>query len=573
MRRTLFFSLCLICALLVNAKERNYIYVFDCTQSMDTEFHIWGKAKQWLKEDIMRKREDAIISIVPFRDSCDGLISPFHRKNMDWNLLESRFEALISSPHHKTGICRAWDEAVKYIKPNCENWFILLTDGDDGYEGSAGVKKRMREWCQYHAGCNAYVVTLSPTARQALWTDLSNCDDIDMIDGTGYIPIIGTFDNSPMSMLANCPRNFSIHFSEEGYFKAHVVCNDSFYEVSLNNNVIVNEEACIIIKEKRKGERPTENHQLCFTVVSDNDGVQFRKSDFVIQVDTRDLANVDFAKPSNGEYRGESIKTYSKFLFWSGKDWGETVIELGSCFNQQAKLNNAIMHFNLSVPKEIGNEYMILLDGKEVGKSFDVCNDNSTLTIRVSHKLPESIYSLTLEAKGENIESVNAEIGDSYSSEVRFKHIIVWNPALTITFWFGVIIVVMAITRILYSHLRRGIYAGIDYLINGSQEVLVKRRKCNRIILSPTPKKQSTFDWLFNGKTLYNVAPIQNLKSEIKLNAAGRKRRIMRVRFCPNKEYLFDDMKIRKQIITSDEDVMHTISDINNNIILTFNFY
>ena len=131
----------------------------------------------------------------------------------------------------------------------------------------------------------------------------------------------------------------------------------------------------------------------------------------------------------------------------------------------------------------------------------------------------------------------------------------------------------MALARILYSHLRKGIYAGIDYLNNGSQEVLVKKRRSNRIILSPTPKKQSTFDWLFNGKTLYNIEPIQGLKSEIKLNAAGRKRRIMRARFCPNKEYLFDDMKIRKQIISSDEDVMHTISDIDNNVILTFIFY
>lgn len=573
MRRTIVILLCLICALLVNAKEKNYIYVFDCTQSMDTEFHIWEKAKQWLKDDIMRKREDAMISIVPFRDNCDGLISPFLRKNMDWGLLESRFETLISSPHNKTGICRAWDEAVKYIRPDCDNWFILLTDGDDGYEGSAGVKKRMRDWCQYHTGCNAYVVTLSATARQALWTDLSNCDDIDMIDGSDFIPIIGTFDNSPMSMLANCPHNFLVHFSEDGHFKAHVVCDDSFYEVFLKNNDIINEEACIIIKEKREGERPIDNHQIYFTIVSDDDDVQFRKSDFVIKVDTRDLANVDFAKPSNSEYRGEKIKTYSKFLLWPGKDWGETVIDLGSCFNQQAKIKKAIMHFNLYIPKEIGNECKILLDGKDVGQTFDVCNDNSKLTIRISHKLPESAYTFVLKAKGENIESVNAEIGDSYKSEVRFKHVIVWNPLLTISFWFGVIIVVMSIARILYSHLRKGIYAGIDYFYKGNQEVLVKKRKCNRIILSQKPRKQKIIDWLFNGKTLYNIEPIQDLRSEVKLKAAGRKRRIMRARFCPNNDYLFDGMKLRKQIISSDEDVKHTISDNEDNTIITFKFY
>lgn len=70
------------------SKQRQYIYVFDCTQSMDVDYGIWEPAKRWLEDDIGRKRDNALITIVPFRDKPDGVIGPIMKSKVNWSLLE-----------------------------------------------------------------------------------------------------------------------------------------------------------------------------------------------------------------------------------------------------------------------------------------------------------------------------------------------------------------------------------------------------------------------------------------------------------------------------------------------------
>lgn len=419
------------------AKERHYIYMFDCTQSMEKDFNIWKPAKKWLRTDIERKREDALITIMPFRDNCDGGIPSFYRRNLEWNRLESRFDELIATRHSKTGICRAWDEAVKLIKPGYENWFIVLTDGEDGYDGSDEVKRRMHEWCKFYHGTHGYVVTLSKTAKDALWTDISNCEDIDIIDGTGFIPILGSFVKVPMSMLANDPKNFSIGFSEEGKFMAHVECNDPFYEVSLNSNLIENEEAVIIVKEKKKGVKPQSNHYIDFSIISDEQGVQFIKPSFSIFVDPRDLSNVNIRQSVGEDYNGGSVKTYPSFVFFPGKESDVVDVDLGVVFNEAAKQMGGCLHFRISMPNELLGNCELLYNGKPVLDSFDITSvDNSSIvTVSINHEAQEGIHMISLLGTSDNLETINANMTDTYNTRIRVKHIVKCNPVAIFLFW------------------------------------------------------------------------------------------------------------------------------------------
>ena len=50
-------------------RERNYIYLFDCTQSMEGyggQPDIWSQTKQWLWDDIGQLK-DGQITIIPFQ--------------------------------------------------------------------------------------------------------------------------------------------------------------------------------------------------------------------------------------------------------------------------------------------------------------------------------------------------------------------------------------------------------------------------------------------------------------------------------------------------------------------------
>lgn len=549
------------------SKQRQYIYVFDCTQSMDKDYGIWESAKQWLKEDIERKRDNALITIVPFRDGNDGIMGPFLKSQVNWSSLENKFNTLISSAHSRTGICRAWKSATPLMKPEYENWFILLTDGGDGYDGSAKVKELMRSWCQFHEGCHGYVVTLSKVAKDALWTDLSNCDDIDIIDCASHIPVIGSFIKKPMSMLASSPKNFVIGFSEEGEYKGHVKCNDPYYDVSLESNTISNESAKIIVKEKI---RPTQNHEIQFRIISDQAGVKFLKPSFSIYVDTRDLKNVNFAVNSGGEYNGGKDDTYDSFLGYPSKDWACYSIKLENVLNKQAISSNASMKMSVDIPSVLENKIKIFLGDEEIGNSFvlDSLHNKSSLLIKVSHDAPEDVFSINITGIGTNIESVNGELTNTYGAKLLVKHTVSWNPLKISLFCLFCVFLIICLIKIFYSHLRRGVCCGIDFINNGNQEVLVKKRKANRIVISPKAKKQHWIDWLFNGKTLYNIEPIPELKSDICFKAA-RLKRTMRLKCQENKNYSLDGFKMRKQILTANEEIKHVITDKNNIELLT----
>lgn len=426
------------------SKQRQYIYVFDCTQSMDKDYGIWETAKQWLKNDIERKRDNALITVVPFRDNCDGVIGPILKSQVNWNSLENKFNTLISSAHSKTGICRAWNSAITLMKPEYENWFILLTDGEDGYDGSDKVKELMRSWCQYHEGCHGYVVTLSKVAKDALWIDLSNCDDIDIIHVTDYIPLIGSFVKEDMSMLANSPKNFVIGFSEEGKFKAHIECDDPYYEIALESNTISNESAKILVKEKK---HPTEDHEIRFRIISDQEDVKFLKPSFSIYVDTRDFANINFAVNSGGEYNGGKDDTYDSFLGYPSKDWACYPIKLENVLNKQAISSNASMNMSVDIPSVLKNKIKIFLGDKEIGNSFtlDSTNNNSLLLLKVFHDAPEDIFSINITGIGENIEAVNGEQCNTYSAKLLVKHSVSWNPLKIVLSVLGIVFFIITV--------------------------------------------------------------------------------------------------------------------------------
>ena len=47
-------------------RQRNYVYLFDCTWSMKRPNGIWEQAKQFMKDDIDQLDENANVTIVLF---------------------------------------------------------------------------------------------------------------------------------------------------------------------------------------------------------------------------------------------------------------------------------------------------------------------------------------------------------------------------------------------------------------------------------------------------------------------------------------------------------------------------
>lgn len=532
--KVLTFLACMLFSFCVySQKQRNYVYVFDCTGSMKTDFHIWDPAKQWLKEDISRKNDNAMITVVPFRDNADDAIT-FRKADMNWDALEDRFNTLISSPHRNTGICRAWDTAVKYMQKGKDNFFIVLTDGADIHAGADCVKSRMHGWCGTHPDSYGYVVTLSKNAKEALWTDLTDCDNIDIIDGTGHIPRIGTFTGKRFSMLSHAIRNFKTGFSECETYKAHIKCNDPYYDIKLKDNQLVNNTAIFEVSKKSD---PESIHEVKFEVISDDPNLKLCSPNFVITVDPRNLANLDFDKAAGDEYDGGEIDTYSDFLFFNGKDKERASINLGTVFNQRAKEKNCTITMSAQLPKELAGNCKLYLNGKEVNPSaFDItsASDSNILDVELTNDAPDDNFVITLAGKSDNLESINAEQVKTYNATVHVDHDIDWHPVKTFLFWLA--IVIMALLILWFVVLKWIFYPTFkvsSIMITDPYYSSIRLKGVRKVIFTNKRLNQSFLNKLFTGTVLCNVNPCWT--KPLVMEPAKKKIRVQR-----NKTYVFD---------------------------------
>ena len=129
-------------------RERNYIYVLDCTKSM-TGFKgspdIWNTTKQYLQKELNKHVPGTTLHVIPFQDK---ILSPysFDANNLAWNKLAGDLDNFVVKPTN-TNICAAWDATDKYIDKHKDNYIILLTDGRDNVNPQGAVARKLSEWC------------------------------------------------------------------------------------------------------------------------------------------------------------------------------------------------------------------------------------------------------------------------------------------------------------------------------------------------------------------------------------------------------------------------------------------
>lgn len=166
MKNYFVFILCILsCALSLHAqRERNYIYLFDCTQSMITVQDIWEPTKTYLREDIERQSPSSTVTIIPFQGNAHPAIQ-FECKDFNWSKIEEQFNKYIKDKTN-TNICSAWDNGVKHIDVNKDNYLYILTDGEDNVYGTEALCQRIREWCGKYKNSYAFYVMLTESANK-----------------------------------------------------------------------------------------------------------------------------------------------------------------------------------------------------------------------------------------------------------------------------------------------------------------------------------------------------------------------------------------------------------------------
>ena len=516
---------------LLAQRQRNYVYIFDCTGSMEFVNHIWEPAKLFMKEDIEQLDDNANVTIVLFHQSTATPIQ-FKAKDFRWSSVESTCDNMFKASQ-RTGICNAWDLGLRYIDPNRNNYLYLFTDGLENVHSQRtdAVCLRIRNWCNQAPNNYAFFVALGEEMKnkpevKKLIEATESCDRAFFVDNKHPAPF-GAFDKTSFNVNCHFLRELSTGFSDYGIFGANVECQDEYYSVKLKDGKIKDGKATFILKQKKQ---PSDNYQLHITIKANPEELNICNPDIYVNVDTRDLANLDMGQPSGvteGQYDAGEAETYSKFLFWKGKEMDVVKVDLSAVFNEQAKKRDCSLKVSLDIPNEIKDKCSFYYNGDKIKNSFTIksADKESIIGIGVPHTIAQKDFVIRLKGKSDNLETINAEESKSYESSIYFEHEINWNPLQIILLWLGILIMTLLVLwfaifksmmypKIRLSRLELSSKSGyyVNKKINGARSVIVTN----------TRKEQNLLNKLFTGRILYIVNEIW--ASPWELSPKGRRK-------------------------------------------------
>mgnify|MGYP002623788515 CR=1 FL=1 len=492
-------------------RHRNYIYLFDCTWSMKEPNHIWDEAKAFMRDDITQLDRSANITIVLFHQKTSTPIC-FKAPNFNWKDVENQCEAMIKASR-RTGICQAWDLGLKYIDNSRNNYLYLFTDGTENVDKhrTDAVCERIRKWCQQAPNNYAFFVALGDEIKkspdvQKLIAATQTCDRTFFIND--HQGSFGAFDKTVFNLNSHSTKNLVTGFSDYGTFDASVACDDKYYRISLKDNKIKDGKAILIVEQK---EQPSCNYQLHFTVNSKEEELHICNNDLFINIDTRDLANLDMGQPSGeteGQYDAGEVETFPSFLFWKGKETDKVQLDLGAVFNGQAQKQNCFLNVSLDIPAEVNDKCQLYYNGEHIKDSFVIkaSDTESILSIDVPHKLASKAFTIKLSGISDNLETINAEECNFYVSSIYFEHSICWNPLRVVLMWLvisllmALIVWIVALRPIIYPRfksIRKGFY------LKDCPPITISFKGARLVILDNKAHQQSVWNRIFKGKIIY----------------------------------------------------------------------
>lgn len=606
------------CVLAMQAQKR-YVVAFDCTKSMDHPSGdysdngkdpsiLWTPAKNCIKSLWKQAAPNDEFVILLYQNKILYTIKGQKGSQLyDWNSIESKMEDAITKGGN-TCIFQAWQASEQYFTDNCDFYFI--TDGvedhdnnnqlnDDEQAHIDAICEKIDVFC--NLGINGFYTNLKQLENDNISNQISrkiksscfvnliagnitplslslNQDDLNKGKKTFNL----TFKPIESQRVANVQKLDAIFVDhDEGlqnasmYFKPTIsgIRNnkieltieqispvpqnllDQINSCKLYLNVLSNDKNNAIFPELITVDVRYYYEKIAFLPSIELEGTSKYHPAFFIKPIADLFPDCDFI----AEHKPDTISFDLKKMLDGNKLFNDEAIKHGSTYKLQL------------VPlreKDKNAKFILLKNGKICkNNTIDVASSDENILIKIIFN--ESSVDGTFKFKLVPIEpckldKINecANIEEaSIPIEIEFDKDC--NSLELLLLLLLCVLLTCCILRILYSHLRRGVTCGIDYIINDSQEVLVKRRKANRIVISSKLKNQNWIDWLFNGKTLYNTTPVPGLKSDICFESA-RLKRTMRLRCQENKDYLIDGSKMRKQILTANEDIKHVITDINN---------
>lgn len=495
-------------------RERNYIYLFDCTKSMkgyNGAPDIWEPTKKYLKSDIERQTPGTMVHVVPFQGQ--NLPSyKFEANKFNWKSMEKDLDEIIENVTN-TNICDAWDLGLRFIDINKDNYIYLLTDGVDNKKGPAELAKRLANFCGKYRNTRAFYVVLTKDAiNPQVKQIVDNCPEEQFVDASKKLDPFGCFDDD-LTIYANTLKLTKIHkllFSAAGNFPASAVCNDDNFSVAIEDENI--KDGIVSIKISAKKDIKTINSTLPdtyeFTFDVKAQGVQIINP--TVKVVMTNKPEREFEIISEEQDMGDA-EWYDSFLFWGAKDPDTLKIDLKALFNDEAKKDNSAVSIKIADTEGL-KDYKLFFDGKETTNGIIRFDANAMpastiLSVVYNQDAKEGKRYLRIVADGKkDLESINGAPIEEFEVTTRGEYDVVWNPLKVFLIWLGIIILAALILWFLIlKHIFFPTFKIGSIMVTHPYYSTIRIKGARKLVFSNKKVEQSALNKLFTGTVLCNV--------------------------------------------------------------------
>jgi len=512
-------------------RERNYIYLFDCTQSMIEQEDIWQQTKDWLREDISQL-ENGHITVIPFQGKAYEPIA-FDREDYDAQKVEKAFDEYIKA-RTNTSICDAWDRGITFVDAHKDNYLFVLTDGVDNVEGKEAVCERIRRWCGQYKNSRVFYVMLTKAAKDPqLIEAIEQCNTVFLIDGQGkHLPPFGAFTQDEVVFNTREYLPVTLLFSASGHYHAHVVSNDPLFETSISD--IENGRATLSIKPRiSQEELQTQlagKEDYRYEVKLEGEGVNILNGDLHIRVINKPERVLTMP---DEELNAGHATHYDAFLFKRESAPDTLQLTLPAMMNDEARKCYSAVQMTVSSETIEPKDYTLLVDGLPQADqtiTFDAAADSRQIAIVFHSDAPTGKHYFTLRpTKLHELDRIGTAEAQDYELPVRARYTTLPNPLSVILGILGLILAgalvlwFLVVKPMLYSTFKAtrlmltaepSLYE--NYRIKGARELRFTRNGRD---------EQRWFSRLFTGKIITKQNPFEDAPdwSVKPRNGKGRK--------------------------------------------------
>lgn len=518
---TLLISVSMICA--YAQRERNYIYIVDCTKSMSgyqgKTPDIWVPTTDFLSRSIASAPDGSLINIVPFQNSAYPVIT-FQAKDYDAGDLRMRLDKYISGAPTNTNICDPWISGEKLIDPHRDNYLILLTDGVDSDNGrKERFKTILAEFCGKYTNAHGFYVKLTPNA--AIDSDIRKlieiCDQLHEITMSDGIKPFGAFTANEISVnTLMLPARVTVPFSDYGTYRATVSCTDPHIAVTLVGDRISGGKATLELKSKYGDDKEAIYHAIGepeyrFPVTVDCDGCIIANPEIEIDVTNKEERIITLAEAAEEETDLGKSDYYPAFLMCGAAGPDTLHLSLSPVLNDGARSEGAKAHMQVTATDGF-DDYTLLIDGTPTPDGrFELGDTPVRLSIAFSPSTPQGKHYFDIRPYGpQQIDRINDHKIKDFCLRMRTATTHSMNPLLVALIWAGIIIVIALILWFLvikpqmYPRIRHIGYITVQkpYYAN------IKVKGARKVILSDKAVRQSALNRLFTGPVVCKVNPV-----------------------------------------------------------------